>query len=361
MTDLPTPALLLDLDALEHNIATMIDMAAGAGIGLRPHGKSHKSPQIARILTEMGAKGTCCATLAELEGFAAEDLPGLLLTAPIATAEQIARLGKLHASGADVMVVADNPDVVPALSRIAGDRPLPVLVDCDVGQHRTGVADADAAEALARAITDAPGLTYAGVQAYWGHLQQVPDVTDRHARVKEAARMLAAILDRLAAAGLPAGIVTGGGTGTFGIDRNLGLFTELQPGSFLVLDSLYGPLAIEPDGTNPFRHALFVRAAVVSTNPRGNLAPQVTINAGLKAFATDSGLPRLATERPGTTFRYMGDEHGALTQPDDQPFKLGEEVDLIPSHCDPTVNLYPCYHLLRGGTLEGSWAITGRY
>ena len=113
MTDLPTPALLLDLDALEHNIATMIDMAAGAGIGLRPHGKSHKSPQIARILTEMGANGTCCATLAELEGFAAEDLPGLLLTAPIATAEQIARLGKLHASGADVMVVAIIMTSVP--------------------------------------------------------------------------------------------------------------------------------------------------------------------------------------------------------------------------------------------------------
>ncbi|WP_088624493.1 DSD1 family PLP-dependent enzyme [Oceanicola sp. 22II-s10i] len=367
MIEVETPALVLDLDAFEANVETAFGLARAAGVSLRPHGKSHKSPDIARRLIAAGAVGTCVATLAEAEAMVAADVEGVLLTAPVATKGQIARIALMLAEGADLMVVADHPDTVAPLSA-AADRAgmrLRVLVECDMGQARTGVLTAEAAVTLAHAIAAAPGLTFAGIHAYWGHLQQVADIAERRARVEAQADVLRGIIADLRAEGLEPAIVTGGGTGTFSIDRDLGIFTELQIGSFIFLDSLYGPLALEADGTNPYRHSLFVRAAVVSANALGNDLPQVIVNAGLKAFATDSGLPRLASGPEGlnpsdTTYRYKGDEHGALMLPPGAPVRLGQILDFVPSHCDPTVNLYPRYHLMRGGEWTGHWPILGR-
>lgn len=368
MTEMETPALVLDLDAFEANVATAFALAAKAGVALRPHGKTHKSPDIAAYLARAGSAGSCAATVAEAEALTGAGVTGVLLTAPAVTAEQVARVGRILGAGGDLMVVADHPDAIPPLAgaaRAAGAE-LRILVEADMGQGRTGVLSAEAAVAVARAVDAAEGVAFAGVQAYWGHLQQLPDLADRRARVLEQAARLEGIVAALTAAGLAPGIVTGGGTGTFGIDRRLGLFTELQIGSFMFLDSLYGPLPIEADGTNPFRHALFVRAAVISANSLGNDTPKVIVNAGLKAFATDSGLPRLAAPVAGiapedVTYVYKGDEHGALMLPPGAALPLGQEVELIPSHCDPTVNLYPRYHLRRGGDWAVNWPILGRY
>jgi len=367
MSEPATPALVLDLDAFEANVDTAFRLAEDAGIALRPHAKSHKSPDIAAYLLKAGAEGVCVATVSEAEAMAQANIAGLLLTAPVATARQFDRIGALLSGGADLRVVADHPDTIAPLNARAeaAGRTLPVLVECDMGQARTRVLTAEAAVAVAKAIDAAPALRFAGVQAYWGQLQQVADQDERRARVVDQADRLRAILTLLDAEGLEAGIVTGGGTGTFGIDRHLSLFTELQIGSFIFMDSLYGPLGIEPGGENPFRHALFVRAAVVSANATGNEVPQVIVDAGLKAFATDSGLPRLARGPEGldaaeTTFRYKGDEHGALMLPAGAAIALGAVLDFIPSHCDPTVNLYPCYHLRRGDEWVGTWPVLGR-
>ncbi len=360
MADLPTPCLVLDADTLDANIATALALANAAGVGLRPHAKTHKSPEIARRLVAAGALGACVATIAEAEALSAAGIAGVLITAPLVTPEQIGRLDRLLATGAEPMLAVDHPDALPALAALG--RPLRLLVDVDVGQGRTGVLTPEAAVDLAGAIAAAPGLTFAGVQAYWGQLQQRMPWTARKTAVEEQATYLRGVLDALEARGLPAGIVSGGGTGTFGIDRHLHLFTELQAGSFLFLDSLYGPLAIEPDGSNPFRHALFVRAAVVSANSRGNAQPKVVINAGLKAFATDSGLPVVVAGAPAdAVYRYLGDEHGALMLPEGSAVALGTEVELIPSHCDPTVNLYPAYAIRRDGEFAETWPIAGRY
>ena len=362
---LPTPHLVLDVEVMEANIATAFALAGAAGTALRPHAKSHKCVQIAGALAGAGAIGACVATLAEAEALAAAGVRGLLLTAPFGSDEQVARVAALHASGADLMVVADHPDVVARLDRAvaaAGGGALTVLVDCDPGMGRTGVADAGAAVALAAAIGGAQALRFGGVQFYYGNLQHIRDYDSRRSEVTAQADTLRGIVAALEQAGTPAAIVTGGGTGTLGIDLGLGVFTELQPGSFLFMDSDYAPVEVtggNGDGGagNPFAQSLWVRATVVSVGPR-----RATVNAGIKALATDSGLPQAAAGAPeGTTYRFTGDEHGRLDLPEGAGLAPGDMVELVPSHCDPTVNLHAGYAVRRAGRIEGWWPVVGRY
>jgi len=355
---LSTPALVLDLDRLEENVGIAGAMARMAGVQLRPHAKSHKCVAIAKILGTSGAIGASVATLAEAEAFASGDIGGLLVTAPQPTEEQLARAVRL-ASKTDLLLVADSRQVVERLSALAVEAGIRIgiLVDCNVGQNRSGVDGAQQALALARCIAGLPGLSYRGVQAYWGHLQQLAPFTRRKMEVEAQAQRLRSIVAALREAGLRPEIVTGGGTGTLSIDLGLGLFTELQPGSFLFLDSCYGSVAILPEGQNPFRHSLFVRAAVTSAVSHD----RIIVNAGLKAFATDSGRPIVARGAPdATSYEFMGDEHGRLSMPEGSSLSLGSEVEFIPSHCDPTVNLYSHYNLYRQGRHVGTWPIVAR-
>jgi D-serine deaminase-like pyridoxal phosphate-dependent protein len=239
---LPSPALLIDLDALDANIARMAAHAAAAGLGLRPHAKAHKCAVIAARLVRAGAIGACCATIGEAEAMAAGGVGGLLVTSPVVGGDALGRLRRLLLRGAGVMVVADDPGNVRDLAGMAGAAGgrLPVLVDLDVGQGRTGCASVEVAEALAGEVAGQAALEFAGVQAYWGNLQQVTPFAERRARVEAQAGKLRTLVERLGTAGRPPRIVTGGGTGTSFIDPGLGLFTELQPGSYLFMDSSYG-------------------------------------------------------------------------------------------------------------------------
>jgi D-serine deaminase-like pyridoxal phosphate-dependent protein len=357
---LATPALLLDLDALERNIATMAAHARAAGVGLRPHAKSHKCPEIARRLAAAGALGPACATVGEAEAMAAAGIGGILVTSPLVGAAMLDRLRRLLLRGADLRVVADDPRTLPGLAAAAAaaGRTLPVLVELDVGQARTGCPDPEAGLALARAIAATPGLGFAGVQAYWGNIQQLMPFAARAAEAQARAGRLAALLELLADAGLRAAIVTGGGTGTSFIDPSLGLFTEIQPGSYLFLDSAYGAIPIAADGS-PFVPALHVAATVVTAVRPG----RVVVNAGFKALATDSGRPvPVRGAPPGATYSFMGDEHGGIdfdpALPGPRP---GDRIDLLTSHCDPTVNLHARYVVMRGGEIVDHWPVAGRY
>jgi D-serine deaminase-like pyridoxal phosphate-dependent protein len=357
-TQLNTPALLVDLDAFERNLAAMAHQARDAGVALRPHAKAHKSIAVARRQLESGAIGICCATLGEAEVLSTAGISGLLLTSPVVTQAMIARLVAIRGT---VMVVAEDGGNVAALARVfeAANRRLPVLVEVDVGQRRTGVATPADAVALARQISASPHLEYRGIQAYWGHLQQVADFAERRRVVLQQSEIVRATVAALREAGLPPGIVTGGGTGTALIDAELGLFTELQPGSYLFMDSSYGRGVLWPGGASPFEPSLFVRANVVSVN-----RPQhAVINAGLKSFATDSGLPFAARGAPaGTTYKFMGDEHGALVYAENSNARLalGDGVECVVSHCDPTVNLYDHLHCVRGDILVEVWRVDAR-
>ena len=355
-----TPALILDLDVLERNIAAMAQAMANFGRALRPHIKSHKCSRIARMQVAAGAIGLCCATLDEAEVMAAADLSGLLITSQITTREKISRLMALVAQAPGTMIVADHPDNVVALAQAAraGGVELGVLVDLELGFGRTGVLTVDAAETLARRIAESCGLKFAGIQAYGGHLQHIPIHADRVSKAKEAHAFISQAVTRLENVGIEVPLVTGGGTGTYAIDGLGGPFTEIQAGSYPLMDADYNAVAFRDDAPWPFDVSLFVQSAVISTNVAGT----ATIDAGTKALALNGPKPQLTNlglER--AIYEFSGDEHGRvrLNGPERAP-GIGERLELIVSHCDPTVALYDVYHCVRGDRLVDIWPIDAR-
>jgi len=358
-SDVPTPALLVDIDLLDRNIASMRDAAAALGVKLRPHAKAHKCVEVAQRIMAAGAVGASCATIGEAETMALGGIGGILVTAPLTSSDAIDRLRRLLLRGADIAVVADHPASVAQLAAVAAEagRTLDVVVDIDVGMGRTGCAEIPDAVALARQIEAAPALTYAGIQAYWGNLQHVSPFAERARLIAIQTERVRAVIAALTSAGLPPPIVSGGGTGSHRIDAATGLFTEIQPGSYLFMDSCYSAVSIS-ENDNPFVPSLFVAATVVSANKPG----RVVVNAGWKAFAADSGKPvALRGGPPGASFRFMGDEHGALDFEGGGGPELGATVEFLTSHCDPTVNLYGAFHVVRGDEVVDIWPIRARY
>jgi 3-hydroxy-D-aspartate aldolase len=268
---LDTPALVIDLDAFEHNLRTMHDLAARRGTALRPHAKTHKCATIGRLQLEAGAIGLCCAKLGEAEALAEAGLEGLLLTSPITGAAKVDRLMALQHKTRDLAVVVDDPDNVAELARatLGLDRPLRLLIDVDVGTHRFGVTGPGEALALAAAIRAAPGLELLGVQGYAGHTQAIVSYAERRAASHAALAVLGRVRDALVAAGHACPIVTGSGTGTCDFDHEVGLLTDLQVGSYIFQDVIYDGIEQTPEGARRFRPALFVLARVVSRRHAG--------------------------------------------------------------------------------------------
>jgi 3-hydroxy-D-aspartate aldolase len=358
---LDTPALLVDLDALERNIAAMAAHAKAAGLALRPHAKTHKSLRIAERQVAAGALGICCATLGEAEIMVAGGIPGVHITSPQVTAAKIARLVALNAAPhRGLSVVVDHPANLALLDEVAraAGKPLDVLVDYQAGQGRTGVAGEAELGALVRAALAARGLVFRGIQSYSGNLQHVAVRAERRARALAQLGLLGAMLGRLRHAGIEVPIVTGAGTGTFDLDPEQRIFTELQVGSYVFMDVQY--LQALADGRNvpPFETSLFVATAVVSVNAPG----YVTTDAGLKCFATEGPAPEPASGAPqGSRYEFFGDEHGKLILPPGvmRPM-LGARIECVTPHCDPTVNLHDFYHLVRGDTLVDIWPVDAR-
>lgn len=348
--DLPTPALILDRAAMDRNIAAMAGFAAARGLALRPHAKTHKSADIARRQIAAGATGICCAKLGEAEALAAEGIADIHLTSPVVRPDAIARLVALNDRIA-LSSVADHPENIAALAR-AATGPLTVFIDVDPGAHRTGVASPEAALALAEAIVAAPNLRLGGVQFYCGSQQHIERWADRFAAVESLTAYLTTVIDGLKAAGHSIPIVTGSGTGTFAIDAQLGVLTELQCGSYIFLDREYEDCELSGGAAPEFERALFLDSTVISANH----TTHVTLDAGLKAMATDAGPPRPIW--PGATYRFTGDEHGALIA-DTLP-GLGERVTLQPPHCDPTVNLHDAYRIIEGDHVVDRWIVHAR-
>ncbi len=226
---LNTPALILDLDALERNIGAMAKIARGGGVSLRPHAKTHKSVEIARRQLAAGAVGICCAKLGEAEALAEGGIGPLLVTSPVVGTAGVARLAALAEHSPGLLAAVDHPE--PLAQIAASGARLGLLVDIDPGLHRTGVADAEAAVDLARRIAEAPNLSLAGVQFYCGREQHIEVFGARREAIIERTAYLRAVIAALAAAGLPPAIVSGGGTGSHAIDMELGVFSELQVGS----------------------------------------------------------------------------------------------------------------------------------
>jgi D-serine deaminase-like pyridoxal phosphate-dependent protein len=358
--DIPTPALLLDLDRFERNLARMAGHVRRHGKALRPHAKTHRCPEIARRQIAAGALGVAVAKLGEAEVMASAGIRGLLLTTEVVPGPKIERLLKLVADAPETLVVVDNVENVRDLSRAAAGRglTLDVLVDVDVGGRRTGVAPGPPALALAREVAALPGLRLRGLQGYAGQCAHVVGWDARRAASGAAMAPLAATRRLLESSGLPVEIVAGGSTGTWDIDVELAELTELQAGSYCVMDLDYRRIGGRgTDALGDFEMALTVVTTVISVPT----ADRAMVDAGLKAFATDKPFPPEPVERPGVVYGFAGDEHGRLTLADpDRPPKLGERIEFFPPHCDPTINLYDRLWAVRGGVVEDVWDIAAR-
>ena len=355
---LNTPALVVDRDALARNVRKMAALAKSAGVALRPHAKTHKSLAIARLQLDAGAVGVCCTKLGEAEVLAAGGIESILITSPVVSEPAIQRLAVLNERIDGLMVTVDNPQNVAALAARGQGRPLAVILDIDPGTRRTGVASVEAAVALLKAIHASDSLIFKGVQMYCGRHQHIQNYQERHAAIEDRTQYLRSVIAALEDHGGASAIVTGSGTGTHHIDGQLGVLSEWQVGSYVFMDRQYAECDLVGDNAQAFEYALFIDARVVSANTRGI----ATIDAGYKAMATDGGPPVVLSGAPqGSTFTFMGDEHGLIADPSQQhSWSIGDIVRLAVPHCDPTVNLYDAYHVVSGETLQDIWPVSAR-
>lgn len=367
-----TPALVLDLDAFEANVAALHAHAAARGVRVRAHGKAHRCPEISRRQVAAGAVGVCCQKVGEAEGFAEAGIADILVSNEIVDLAKLERLARL-ARRVRLAVCVDHPGAVAALARACrqAQARIDVLIELDVGQGRCGVATIDEVMALARAVAAAaPALRLRGLQAYHGSAQHLRTVQARSQAIAGAARRAALARDTLRSAGFGCDEVSGGGTGTFAYEVASGVYTEIQPGSYALMDLDYR--ANEPDAAAPaMRQAIGVMMSVMSAR-----AAHAVLDGGLKAVSVDSGLPALRL--PGWRVRGVSDEHTVIepleagrTVPAGEGSSapapllshlpvLGQRCVLDPGHCDPTVNLHDWVVAYRGDRVEAVWPVLPR-
>ena len=357
VSEVDTPALLVELDALERNIRRMQQRLAGTKLRLRPHAKTHKSTAIANLQRAAGAVGVCCQKVSEAEIMVDGGIGDVLISNEIVGAAKLDRVAAL-ARRAKIAVCVDHPDNVDALAAAAqkfGAR-IDVLVELDVGASRCGVETAAEAVRLASAIRETKFLHFAGLQAYHGSAQHLRDYEDRRRAIEGAAAKAAESIERLRRDGIECETVTGAGTGTFEFEMASGIYTELQAGSYVFMDADYGR-NLDRNGApvSEFEHSLFLLTTVMST-PTSDRA---IVDAGLKALAVDSGMP-LVADGEGVSYARASDEHGRLDLGGNRRFTLGEKIRLIPGHCDPTVNLHDWYVGIRNDRVECIWRVSAR-
>jgi 3-hydroxy-D-aspartate aldolase len=358
LDEVDTPALIVDLDAFEHNLHRLAERVQGTGVRLRPHAKTHKCPVIALKQIELGAVGVCCQKVSEAEAMVYGGVPDVLVTNEIVGRQKLRRLMSL-AGTARIGVCVDDPAQIADLEAAASEAgiDLPVHVEINMGGNRCGVEPGRPAVELAKRIGETRRLRFAGLQAYHGSAQHLRGWDERQAAIAGAVDKARLTRDLLADAGIPCDNITGAGTGTFEFEVGSGVYTELQCGSYIFMDADYGR-NLDRDGApiRSFEPSLFVWATVMS-RPTDDRA---IVDAGLKALAFDSGPPTVWDE-PAAIYERASDEHGRLgiTSATNR-LKLGDKVKLVPGHCDPTVNLYDWYVGIKGDRVAAIWPITAR-
>ena len=348
--DVDTPALLVDLDALEFNLDRMAALLDGTGVRLRAHAKTHKSPVIAHMQAARGAIGQCVQKVAEAEIMAWGGVQDILVSNEVVRPAKLARLMALSGV-AHVAVCADcdaGVDRIADAAAGAGVRQ-DVLVEIDTGHGRCGVAPGPDAVALAQRIAASPHLRFAGLQAYHGTAQHMRTLDERTVAIVAGAEATRRTVEQLRQRGLACDIVGGGGTGSFELEAASGVFTEIQAGSYAFMDADYG--RNHGGASAGFRQSLFVLTTVMSTRPG-----RAVVDAGHKAVAIDSGYP-LVWQQPGLAYTGASDEHGVLTG---DGLALGEPVRLVPGHCDPTVDRHDWYVGIRAGRVVRVWPVAAR-
>ncbi len=356
---LDTPCLVVDLDILEANIRNMETHAASFGKKLRPHAKTHKCSRMARMQMDAGAVGICVAKVAEAETLVRSGLKNVLITSPVVSDYKIKRLMECLAAAPELMVVVDNAANARHLNEAAKQKGLrlKVLIDLDPGMGRTGV-NFEAALTLGQWIRSLPALMVQGIQCYAGHIQHVVSFPERSRLSRDWMAKAAAVFRQFKEAGLPAAIFTGTGTGTFEIDCLVPELTDMQVGSYTLMDAEYIHIGSSRDPLRlvQFPPALSLMTTVISSNHNPNF---VTVDAGLKAIYHHGGTPFVLNPAiPGLQYEWRGDEHGQISCPDSsRRFEIGEVLEMVVSHVDPTVNLYDFFFCTRKGVVTEVWPI----
>lgn len=358
--DIQTPALVLDLDALERNIKKMGDYAKAHGMRHRVHGKMHKSVDVAKLQESLGgACGVCCQKVSEAEVFARGGIKDVMVSNQVTDLAKIDRLARMPKFGARVLCCVDDPANVADLSAAAVKHgtQIEALVEIDCGAGRCGVTTTEAVVEIAKMIDAAEGLKFAGIQAYQGAMQHMDSYADRSEKTGVAIGMVEDALAGLKAVGLECDIVGGGGTGSYYFESNSGAFNELQCGSYAFMDADYGRI-MDKDGKRidegEWENALFILTTVMSHSK----ADKAIVDAGLKAQSVDSGLPTVFG-RHDVEYLKCSDEHGVVGDPDGV-LMVNDKLKLVPGHCDPTCNVHDWYVGVRGGKVETLWPVSAR-
>ncbi len=359
--DLDTPALVVDLDALEANIATMQRTVARNGIASRPHAKTHKCPAIARIQLETGSVGICVAKVSEAQVLFEHGIEKLLLTTSNVTPLKIRRAMGLRERCDDFVQTTDTADNARDLSEAAQAAGVvaDVVVDVDPGGHRTGVTPGAPALELAQLVDRLPALRLRGLLCYDGGSQHVKGFEARRAQTLERLAAAAETRERMQRSGLSAEIFSGGGTGTYNIDHQTPGFTDVQVGSYVFMDAQYLDIggADDPDVYTDFQPALTILTTVLNAQYAG----RATTDAGAKACTINRPWSRVKGET-GMSYTSGSDEFGTLRYEDDasRTYAVGDKLELIVSHCDPVVNLYDQMYAVRNGIVEAVWEVAAR-
>ena len=357
-SELDTPCLVLDLDVLERNLQKMQAASRHAGKNLRPHVKTHKCSALAKKQMETGAIGVCVAKVSEAEALVKAGLDDILITGPVVTPRKLERLVDLLTTATSLMVVVDNPNNIELLDSVLRTRgmPMDVLLDLDVGLNRTGVRPQDAL-ALADQIVSRPSLRLRGIQAYAGHVQHICSYDARKHLSHQCLREAVHVFRELRATLPTCTIFSASGTGTFDIDIAVPEISELQVGSYVCMDAEYLAIGSAENHTQfvSFDPALRLLTTVVSVNHVGF----VTVDAGLKSLYKDGGKPQvIVPDNSALQYDWFGDEYGKITIKDNSQLPpLGAVLELVTSHCDPTVNMFDNYYLTRGKEVIGTWPI----
>jgi 3-hydroxy-D-aspartate aldolase len=358
VADVDTPALLLDLEPFERNLRKMADLASRSGVRLRPHAKTHKCAMIALKQLQSGAVGVCCQKTSEAEALAEGGITNILITNQIVGELKCRRLGAL-ARQVQLAVITDHLDQIAAYSRAAEEfgSTLSVLVDVRVGGQRAGTDAGEPVLALAERVAAAPGLRFGGLQAYNGTAQHIRDWGERRAAYCKYVDKISETVELLASRGIPCETVTGSGTGTHKWEAESGIYTEIQPGSYIFMDTDYAANLDEAGaGWQDFEFSLYVLSSVMHCGEKD----YALVDAGTKAVNIDVAMPAVSG-RHGLSYVHAADEHGWLdVAPQTPDLKLGEKLRLAVGHCDPTVNLYDWMVCIRNGIVEAVWPITAR-
>ena len=359
LAELQTPALIIDLDVFDANLAKMQSYLDQQNIGLRAHTKMHKCPIIARKQIEGGASGVCAAKVSEAEVMCAAGIQDVLITSPIATLDKVNRFVAARRKHPGLKIVVDSVHAADLLAKVADSEGLfvDVFVDLDPGMGRTGIEAGDKALQLVRHIGESNSLNFAGIQMYAGNCMHIEGFSKRQGKYTHIMDKGIQTLRLLDQAGIEVPVVSGGGTGTYNMEHDLGLINELQAGSYAFMDIEYRDIGgVDSARFTDFGVSLHVLVTAIS-QPQRRL---ITVDGGFKSFASDKMAPEFQ-DVEGVTFHWGGDEHGIvqLNNPS-REIRLGSKLSMITPHCDPTVNLHDFYFPYRNGLVEEVWPISAR-